>query len=179
MTTLIEQDTPVKSIMKTTGHADERTFRRYNQRLREDQHRDVTRIFDEAETPRLDLTLDKGKQAGTDQEPCLAKGYSERLFSEQNKLEYLLRYPGSLFSHHAWHLVRDLVLFAGGVGWSGRGLSKIHFEARGDRHRDAVAVVDAPVEQRIRRRLLVAYNHDVVGPWLDQQRADYLTTIIF
>ncbi len=69
VTTLIEQDTPVKSIMKTTGHADERTFRRYNQRLREDQHRDVTRIFDEAETPRLDLTSDKGKQAGTDQAP--------------------------------------------------------------------------------------------------------------
>jgi hypothetical protein len=46
----IEQDTPVKSIMKTTGHADERTFRRYNQRLREDQHRDVTRILDDAET---------------------------------------------------------------------------------------------------------------------------------
>jgi len=47
VTALIEQDTPVKSIMKTLGHADERTFRRYNQRLREDQHRDVTRIFDE------------------------------------------------------------------------------------------------------------------------------------
>jgi hypothetical protein len=40
---------PVKSIMKTTGHADERTFRRYHQRPRQDQHRDVTRIFDDAE----------------------------------------------------------------------------------------------------------------------------------
>jgi integrase len=49
VTALIEQDIPIKSIMKTTGHADERTFRRYNQRLREDQHQDVTRIFDETE----------------------------------------------------------------------------------------------------------------------------------
>jgi hypothetical protein len=35
--------------MKTTGHADERTFRRYNKGLSEDQYRDVTRIFDAPE----------------------------------------------------------------------------------------------------------------------------------
>ena len=46
VTRLVEADTPIKSILESTGHADERTLRKYNQRLLKDRHRDVATVFD-------------------------------------------------------------------------------------------------------------------------------------